>query len=253
MAGSLSRIAIRGSLSYFMMKNYVTKYSMVWCQEVCCMVSNKSSSCCMMVSQVFFCLQAPKFFLWTPDFIETYQALSVYPIFTLSHLFQTYITSYFVNLIMYLLVLGNIFTMESKATVNFFSKGVSTSPLESCSVLHSDFVSYKMSPLFAALWAAWTNRKKRNSVLSLMDRKPQPQWNCQVCSLPATVFWNLVGKSTQSLLCDLWQAWPPQLAAELTLASRKRWGKLWLSTCLPEVLECHCTAVMFQFLWFLNL
>lgn len=66
-----------------------------------------------------------------------------------------------------------MFSMEGKAIVIFFSEGVTTSPLESCSVLHSDFVPYKMSPLLAALWAAWTSRKKKSSVVSEMDRKPQ--------------------------------------------------------------------------------
>lgn len=52
------------------------QYSMMWCWEVWCMVSNRSSSCCVVISQVFFCLKSPKFFWWTPDFIETCQALS---------------------------------------------------------------------------------------------------------------------------------------------------------------------------------
>lgn len=47
------------------------EYSMMWCWEVWCMVSNRSSSCCVVISQVFFCLKSPKFFWWTPDFIET--------------------------------------------------------------------------------------------------------------------------------------------------------------------------------------
>lgn len=79
MAGSLNKIPIRCSLSVFIMKSYDiyrSKYSMMWCQKVCCMVSNRSSSCFLMVSQVFFCLKLPKFLLRTLDFTETYQALS---------------------------------------------------------------------------------------------------------------------------------------------------------------------------------
>lgn len=52
------------------------------------------------------------------------------------------------------------------------------------------------------------------------------QWDCQVCSFSAREFWSLVGKSTQSLLCALQQAWQPQLATKFTLASSTWWGNL---------------------------
>jgi len=63
----------------FIMENYIARGdedSIIWCQKVCCKVLNKSSSCCMMSSQVFFCLRSTKFFLWTADFIATHQTLS---------------------------------------------------------------------------------------------------------------------------------------------------------------------------------
>lgn len=127
MAGSLNKIPIRHSLSDFIMKSYdiyTSKYSTMWCQKVCCMVLNRSSSCFLMVSQVFFCLKLPKFFLWTLDFIEIYQALSscllhLYSVSSVSDL--NLLPILWLSLCIFCFL--EIFTIESKATVIFFFQG----------------------------------------------------------------------------------------------------------------------------------